>query len=120
MLQPGWEKDMLTQKDRLAKFTDTVLQVFEEKWSQQISEGQVISICWEEISGRIAVGTHDNLAQVWSIDSNDNILPIFNVRIPTTVPAFVTFTGKEDCNVYVFGMYNGQWYVIECRCWILT
>jgi hypothetical protein len=63
-----------------------------------------------DASGRVATGTRDSVVQVWSFDSNEGLRPLFSVQLSTTVPRTLGFVDNTAQDLYVFGLYNGNWY----------
>ncbi|KAF8580039.1 hypothetical protein K439DRAFT_1620104 [Ramaria rubella] len=84
---------------------------FEEVWSNRIRKGfEITCITCNNTSGRIAIGTRDSIVQVWNLDSNEGLRPLFSVQLDSTVPKSLGFVDNMAQDLYVFGMYNGQWH----------
>ncbi|KAF8578669.1 hypothetical protein K439DRAFT_1621132 [Ramaria rubella] len=84
---------------------------FKEVWSNQIGKG--FEITCNNASGRIAIGTRDSIVQVWNFDSNEGLHPLFSVQLDSTVPKSLGFVDNTAQDLYVFGMYNGQWHTLR-------
>lgn len=61
---------------------------------------------------RVAVGTRDKVVQVLKIDAKGELQSVFCIRLEGTVPIAVAFADNTAKDVYVFGLYNGQVYVL--------
>ncbi|KAG2107663.1 uncharacterized protein F5147DRAFT_774110 [Suillus discolor] len=57
---------------------------------------------------RIASGMRDRRVQVWAFDSKGPLIPIFSVKLSTTIPRTVQFKRTASRNLLVFGMYDGE------------
>ncbi|KAF8573981.1 WD40 repeat-like protein [Ramaria rubella] len=83
---------------------------FEEVWSNRIGKGfEITCIMCNNASGCIAISTRDSIVQVWNFDSNKGLRPLFSVQLDSTVPKSLGFVDNTAQDLYVFGMYNGQW-----------
>ncbi|KAF8580525.1 hypothetical protein K439DRAFT_1356777, partial [Ramaria rubella] len=87
---------------------------FEEVWSNQIGKCfEIMCIMCNNASGCIAIGTRDSIVQVWNFDSNEGLRPLFSVQLDSTVPKSLGFVDNMAQDLYVFGMYNGQWHTLH-------
>ncbi|KAG2062942.1 hypothetical protein BDR04DRAFT_1123597 [Suillus decipiens] len=57
---------------------------------------------------QIASGTCDRHVQVWSFNFKGLLIPIFSVKLSTTIPCMVNFKHSASRNLLVFGMYDGE------------
>ncbi|KAG2062940.1 hypothetical protein BDR04DRAFT_986758, partial [Suillus decipiens] len=55
---------------------------------------------------QIASGTCDRHVQVWSFNFKGLLIPIFSVKLSTTIPCMVNFKHSASRNLLVFGMYD--------------
>ncbi|KAF8573818.1 hypothetical protein K439DRAFT_1374237, partial [Ramaria rubella] len=87
---------------------------FEECWARRLGQGfEITCICWNETSGRVATGTRDGIVQVWTFESNEGLCPLFSVKMETTVPRTLGFVNNTAQDLYLFGLYNGQWHILR-------
>jgi hypothetical protein len=52
------------------------------------------------------------LVQVWKFDSKAQLHSVFSVQLDMTVPKAVAFAGDGSKDVYVFGVFDGNLYVL--------
>jgi hypothetical protein len=57
---------------------------------------------------RLVSGTWDRLVLLWSFNGKD-LHCNFSVRLGVTVPAAVAFADNTEGDIYVFGIYSGNW-----------
>ncbi|KAF8573555.1 hypothetical protein K439DRAFT_1375051, partial [Ramaria rubella] len=62
---------------------------------------------------QIAIGTCDRIVQVWSINTMEVLRPVFSVQLDTTVPKTLQFVHNMAKDLYIFGLYNGQWHTLH-------
>ncbi|KAF8592243.1 WD40 repeat-like protein [Ramaria rubella] len=87
---------------------------FEEVWSNRIGKGfEITCITCNNVSGRITIGTRDSIVQVWNFNSNKGLHPLFSVQLDSTVPKSLCFVDNTAQDLYLFGMYNGQWHTLR-------
>jgi WD40 repeat protein len=87
------------------------LQDFDVKLSRRIGTGKEIMCLTYDHTGddtRIASGTRDRRVQVWAFDFKGPLVPIFSVKLATTIPRTVNFNRTASRNILVFGMYDGE------------
>jgi hypothetical protein len=66
-----------------------------------------MAVC--EAAGRVAIGTRDQIIQVFTLDTNNNLQPFFHRKFEATVPSSLAFRDNITHDIFVFGLYNGQW-----------
>lgn len=97
--------------------TDQLLQSeFNELADYRIGIGSQITCITDDQSGsdnrRLAIGARDKRIMVVELDSNGSMFHIFSVTMDRSVPSGLAFADHEDCNLYVFGHYDGDVYVL--------
>lgn len=68
---------------------------------------------YDDNTNRLVTGTRDRIVQLWNFDSKDALVPMFTVQLESTIPKTLGFVDNLTRDIYVFGLYNGQWYVQE-------
>lgn len=85
---------------------------FEETWSKRLASGlELTCMAYDEDTTRLVTGNRDRIVQLWNFDSKDGLVPVFTVQLDSTVPKALGFMDNVTRDLYVFGLYNGQWYV---------
>ncbi|KAF8582871.1 hypothetical protein K439DRAFT_1350110, partial [Ramaria rubella] len=74
---------------------------------------EITCIMCNNTSGHIAISRRDSIVQVWNFDSNEGLRPLFSVQLDSTVPKSLGFVDNMAQDLYVFGMYNGQWHTLH-------
>ena len=77
---------------------------------------EITCLCWDSTDERdpirLAIGTRDRVVQVWTFDTRRQILPMFSVQLDITVPGAICFIDNTAKDVQVFGVFDGNVYVI--------
>ena len=70
-----------------------------------------MAIAWlssDRTTTRIATASRDQLVQVWNYDGRVKLHSVFSVRLPTTVPAGISFVENATRDLHVFGLVDGK------------
>lgn len=57
---------------------------------------------------RLALGTRDQLVQVWTVDPNFQLKAVFVKALQTTIPKAVALVDNAARDVRVYGMLDGR------------
>jgi hypothetical protein len=95
----------------------------EEIFSKKLGNGEELTaLSWDRATEgnlRLVNGTRDGLVQSW-IFNGKSLDPRFSVKLAGIVPKNVDFVDNARSDLFVFGTFNGRWYVlityfISCR-----
>jgi hypothetical protein len=70
-----------------------------------------VCIAWDmhnEATLQLVSGTRDCHVQLWSFNGRD-LHCNFSVRLAFTILATVAFANNTEGDIYVFGIYSGNW-----------
>jgi hypothetical protein len=85
---------------------------FDEIFLRRIGDGgEIVCIAWDihnEATLRLVTGTRDRYVHLWSFNGKE-LHSNFSVRLPFTVPATVAFADNNEGDIFVFGIYSGNW-----------
>ncbi len=85
---------------------------FAELCSYQVANGkEVTCVAWDstnEATLRLANGTRDRVVQLWSFNGLE-LHSSFSIKLLTTIPRAIAFSEGPGSDLYVFGVYNGNW-----------
>jgi WD domain, G-beta repeat. len=89
--------------------------IFEECYSRRVAHGQELTcLSWDssnEVTLRLASGTRDQCIQLWSFNGKE-LHSIWSIQLTSTVPKTIGFSENPGADLYVFGIYNGQWHIL--------
>ena len=72
------------------------------------SEITCLSIMYTDDIPHLALGTRDQLVQVWTIESNFQLKVVFVVELPTTIPKVITLIDNAAQDMHVYGILDSQ------------
>lgn len=78
-------------------------------FSQRVDDAEIMCLGGKSVGigdTQIVVGTRSSKIQMWKLSTND-VLSLFSVRMPTTIPSTVVFVDNSE-SVQVFGREDGS------------
>jgi hypothetical protein len=93
-----------------------------ELCSKRIAFGaEITCIAWDranEATFRLATGTRDRCVQLWSFNGKE-VHEVFSRQLASTILRNIDFMENHAADLYVFGIYDGRWYVHYTPHWYI-